>query len=99
MQVFEMGRLDSIHRDAGKRSSQELGHTGSVLVFSSLVDFLLVAHPFFLAQDKLLDLTGRGLRKLAEFDGRWCLEAGDAILAELYDLPFGGCFPLLQRNE
>src|SRR3954452_25524570 len=66
---------------------------------SSSVDFLLVAHPFFLAQDKLLDLAGRGLGKLAEFDSCRCLEAGDALLAELHDLLFGGFYPLLKGNE
>src|SRR5919202_3049679 len=66
---------------------------------SSSVDFLLVAHPFFLAQDELLDLTGRGLGELAELDGSGGLEAGDALLAELYDLLFGGFFPLLQDDE
>src|SRR5215204_494441 len=64
----------------------------------SSVDFL-VAHPFFLAQDELLDLTGRDLGKLTEFDGHGGLEAGDALLAEFYDLLFGGFFPLLQGNE
>src|SRR5918993_430937 len=60
---------------------------------------LLAARPLFVAQDELLDLAGRGLGQVAELDGGGGLEAGDVLLAEVYDLLLGRLLALLQDNE
>src|SRR5918998_213862 len=60
---------------------------------------LLLAGPLLLAQDVLLDLAGRGLGELGELHGGGGFEAGDVLLAEVYDLLLGRLLPLLEGHE
>src|SRR3712207_1243625 len=64
-----------------------------------LVDLLLLSGPLLVAQDELLDLAGRGLREVCELDGGGGLEAGDALLAVVYDLLLGSLLSLLEGDE
>src|SRR5829696_5644836 len=64
-----------------------------------LVHLLFALRPFLVAQDELLDFAGRGLGQLGELDGRGSLEAGDVLLAEVYDLLLGRILPLLEYDE
>src|SRR5215218_4060652 len=64
-----------------------------------LIHLLFAASPFLVAQDELLDLARRGLGQLGKFDGRWGLEAGDVLLAEVYDLLLGRLLPCLSTTN
>src|SRR5918993_2492641 len=64
-----------------------------------LIDLLFALRPFLVAQDELLDFAGRGLGQLGELDSRGGLEAGDVLLAEVYDLLLGGLLPLLEHDK
>src|SRR5918998_4619920 len=60
---------------------------------------LLLAGPLLLAQDVLLDLAGRGLGELGELHGGGGFEAGDVLLAEVYDLLLGRLLSFLEGHE
>src|SRR3954466_14069734 len=49
------------------------------------VDPFCVTRPFSFAQQKLLYFPGRGLGKLAEFNGCWAFKVCDLLSAESYD--------------
>src|SRR5918996_2218434 len=51
-----------------------------------LINALLVALPFLLAKNVLLDLSGGGLGQIAKGDRARAFEMGDALAAELDDL-------------
>src|SRR2546425_5892117 len=58
--------------------------------FPASVDALCIALPFALSKDILLNLAGRGLRQVLEFDCRWTLEVSHPRPAVLDDLFRGG---------
>src|SRR3712207_1737622 len=64
-----------------------------------LVDLLLLSGPLFVAQDELLNLACRSLRKVRELDGRRGLEAGYAFFAEVYDLLLGSLLSFFEGDE
>src|SRR5215210_7241535 len=64
-----------------------------------LINLLFLAGPLLLAQHELLDLARRGLGQLGELDGGGGLEAGDALLAEVYYLVLRRLLALLQDDE
>src|ERR671916_1322982 len=60
---------------------------------------LLLAGPLLLAQDVLLHLASRGLGELGELHGGGGFEAGDVLLAKVYDLLLGRLLSLLEGHE
>src|SRR5262245_26079777 len=62
------------------------------------VDPLGVALPLAVTQDEFLDLPRRGLRQVAELDGRRALEVRDVLAAEFDDLRLGGRPSGLERH-
>src|SRR5262244_1522929 len=63
------------------------------------VDPLGLALPLLVAQHELLGLAGRGLRQVAELDGRRALEARNVLPAEFDDLRLGRARARFQRDE
>src|SRR5438552_12275730 len=81
-----------------RATTEKIGHTRARALMR-LVDPLLLAPPLLLAQHELLDLSGGGLRQVAELDGGGTLEVSDVPPAELDDLLLGRRRPRLQRDE
>src|SRR6266511_3568190 len=63
------------------------------------VDALVVAFPFLLPEDELLDLASRRLGQLAEFYRARAFEVGDTLAAELHDVLAGHLHCRAFRDE